>query len=224
VTITDTSGPFVVTQPNSTVIWSGNSTQTVTWNVANTTAAPVSCANVEIDLSTDGGNTFPTVLLASTPNDGSEPVTVPNTPTSQARIQVACVGNIFFDISDANFTIVADDGLPAPTLASISPTSGPIAGGTAVTLTGTAFVNSGTGATVLFGATAATSVTFNSATSLTAIAPAHAAGTVAVTVTNPDTRNATLNGAFQYFDHSGMLIFLDGFESGDTSLWSGVTP
>jgi Metallo-peptidase family M12B Reprolysin-like/IPT/TIG domain len=224
VTINAAAGPFAVTQPNTALSWFGNSTQAVTWNVANTTAAPVSCANVAITLSTDGGNTFPTTLLAATANDGSEPVTIPNTPTSQARIQVACVGNIFFDISDANFTIVADDGLPAPTLASISPTSGPIAGGTTVTLTGTGFVNSGTGTTVLFGATAATSVTFNSATSLTATAPAHAAGTVAVTVTNPDTRNASLSGAFQYFDHSGMLIFLDGFESGDTSLWSGVTP
>jgi hypothetical protein len=213
VTVNAAAGPFAVTQPNTAVSWSGNSTQTVTWNVAGTTAAPVSCANVAITLSTDGGNTFPTTLLASTANDGSEPVTIPNTPTSQARIQVSCVGNVFFDISDANFTIVA-----APTLTSVSPTSGPITGGTAVTLTGTGFVS---GATVLFGATAATSVTFNSATSLTAITPAHALGTVAVTMTNPNTQSATLNGAFQYIAN---LIFENGFESGDTSPWSGVTP
>ncbi len=217
VTISGDAGPFIVTQPNSSVTWSGNSTQTVSWLVANSTAAPVSCANVEIDLSTDGGNTFPTVLLASTPNDGTERVTIPNTPTGLGRIRVSCVGNIFFDISDANFSINPDDGLPAPTLSSISPTSGPIAGGTVVTLTGTGFVN---GATVYFGVAQATSVTFNSATSLTATSPAYSAGTADVTVTNPDFKNAVLSGAFQFFDHSGMLIFRDGFESGDTSLWS----
>ena len=41
----------------------------MTWNVANTTAAPVSTANVEIALSVDGGYTFPYILAASTPND-----------------------------------------------------------------------------------------------------------------------------------------------------------
>jgi hypothetical protein len=37
----------------------------------------VNTANVKVSLSTDGGNTFPTVLLASTPNDGSQIVTHP---------------------------------------------------------------------------------------------------------------------------------------------------
>jgi hypothetical protein len=58
-------------------------------------------------LSTDGGNTFPTVLLASTPNDGSEAVPVPNQQSTQARIKVEAIGNVFYDMSDANFTIAA---------------------------------------------------------------------------------------------------------------------
>jgi hypothetical protein len=107
VTVSNTSGPFAVTAPNTAVSWPGNSTQTITWSVANTTAAPVSCANVKISLSTDGGLTFPTVLVASTPNDGSEVVTIPNTPTTTARVKIEAVGNIFFDISNANFTITA---------------------------------------------------------------------------------------------------------------------
>lgn len=105
VTVSNTSGPFAVTAPNTNVTWAGNSSQTVTWSVANTTAAPVSCANVKISLSTDGGLTFPTVLVASTPNDGSEAVTIPATPGSAARIKIESVGNIFFDISNTNFTI-----------------------------------------------------------------------------------------------------------------------
>ncbi|SKA37273.1 Por secretion system C-terminal sorting domain-containing protein [Chitinophaga eiseniae] len=113
ITVSNTSGPFTVTAPNTNVSWAGNSSQTVTWNVANTTAAPVSTANVKISISTDGGNTFST-LVASTPNDGSEAVTIPNTPTTTARIKVEAVGNIFFDISNTNFTITAGSGCAAP--------------------------------------------------------------------------------------------------------------
>ena len=107
VTVSNTSGPFAVTSPNTNITWNASSSATVTWSVNNTTAAPVSCANVNILLSTDGGNTFSTTLLANTPNDGSEIITVPNTAGTTNRIKVESVGNIFFDISNANFTIGA---------------------------------------------------------------------------------------------------------------------
>ncbi len=101
------STPFTVTVPNGGESYPGSSTQTVTWNVAGTNTAPVSVANVRILLSTDGGLTYPTVVLASTPNDGSESVTIPNIATTQARIKVEALDNIFFDISNANWTITA---------------------------------------------------------------------------------------------------------------------
>ncbi|MCF6407203.1 T9SS type A sorting domain-containing protein [Chitinophaga filiformis] len=113
VTVTNSSGPFSVTAPNTAVSWAGNSSQTITWNVANTTASPVSCANVKISISTDGGTTFST-LVASTPNDGSEVVTIPNTPSTTARIKIEAVGNIFFDISNANFTITSGSSCASP--------------------------------------------------------------------------------------------------------------
>jgi hypothetical protein len=103
------SGPFAVTAPNTGLTWTGTSTQTVTWTVNGTDAI---AANVSILLSTDGGLTFPTVLQAATPNDGSQTVTVPNTPTTTARIKVQASGNIFFDISNVNFTITP--GGPPP--------------------------------------------------------------------------------------------------------------
>jgi hypothetical protein len=83
----------------------------------------------------------------------------------------------------------------APTISTVSPTTGTTAGGTVVTITGTGFQS---GATVTFGGTAASSVTFNSSTKLTATAPAHAAGSVSVVVTNPGGLNATKNPAYFY--------------------------
>ena len=106
VTVSTASGPFIVTAPNTAVTWTSGTTQAVTWNVASTTALPVSCANVKISLSIDGGNTFPIIIKASTPNDGIDSIIVPNNPTTLARIKVEAVGNIFYDISNVNFTII----------------------------------------------------------------------------------------------------------------------
>lgn len=105
------AGPFLVTSPNTNVTWNTPYPQTVTWNVANTNAATVNCATVDILLSTDGGNNFSTVLVSGTPNDGSQQVTLPNVNTTTARIKVRAVGNIFFDISNTNFTMSTATGI-----------------------------------------------------------------------------------------------------------------
>ncbi len=79
-----------------------------------------------------------------------------------------------------NATSSADQYLfGAPSLTGVSPTSGPVAGGNTVTITGTGFVAD---ARVIFGSTAAGSVTHVSPTELTAVAPAESAGTVNVRV------------------------------------------
>lgn len=116
VTSVSTAGPFAITSQNSSATIAGGSVQTVTWDVASTTAAPISCANVKISLSADGGNTYPFILAASVPNNGSANVTIPNTAnvaTTQGRIKVEAVGNIFFDVSDANLTITSTNTAPA---------------------------------------------------------------------------------------------------------------
>jgi len=84
---------------------------------------------------------------------------------------------------------------PAPTVTAISPATGPAGGGTPVTITGTGFL---TGATVTFGGTSATGVTVVSGTSITATAPAHAAGAVNIVVTNTDSLNGTLSNGYTY--------------------------
>ena len=165
-TTTATAGPFVLTAPNSAVTWTGGAAQVVTWNVAATTNAPVSCAQVNIRLSLDGGLTYPTVLAANVPNTGSAVVLAPSPATAQtqARLMVEAANNYFFDISNTNFTISAP--APGPTISSFTPTGG--LAGTVVTVLGSNF----TGATqVTFNGVAATAFTVNSATQLTVTAP-----------------------------------------------------
>ncbi|MGZ5023629.1 MAG: reprolysin-like metallopeptidase, partial [Chthoniobacterales bacterium] len=112
VTTVATGSAFAVTAPNTSVTFAGGSQQTVTWNVAGTDVNGINCANVKISLSTDGGNTFPTILASSIPNNGSAIVTIPQIATVQGRIKVEAVGNIFFDISDADFTSTSNNNAP----------------------------------------------------------------------------------------------------------------
>lgn len=108
VTFNAASGPFRVTSQNTAGITWTNSPQTITWNVANTTAAPVSTANVNILLSTDGGLTYPIVLAANTPNDGTEVITVPGVVSSTCRVMVEAVGNIFLAVNSMQFAVEGD--------------------------------------------------------------------------------------------------------------------
>ncbi len=103
---TNTAGPFTVTSQSSNVTWDSGENATVTWNVANTNVAPVNTDNVDIYLSIDGGQNFDTLIVAGTPNDGSQLITVPNvTATTQARIMVIGSDNVFFNVNSTNFTI-----------------------------------------------------------------------------------------------------------------------
>jgi uncharacterized protein (TIGR03382 family) len=83
----------------------------------------------------------------------------------------------------------------APSLATVAPPSGPIAGGTLITLSGTGFAE---GATITVGSAAATDVVIVSDVLARAVVPAHAAGAVDVVLTNDDMQTATLDNGFTY--------------------------
>jgi len=117
-------GPFLV--GNVTGEQTGGASLAVTWSVANTDLAPVSTTQVNILISLDGGYTFET-LLANTPNDGAQSVTLPDIDTSRARIKIEAAngtgiaaGNTYFDITDGNFQIDAG-GTPVTVTVSLAP-------------------------------------------------------------------------------------------------------
>jgi hypothetical protein len=109
VTVDATKGPLSVTSPNTAITLAAGASHTITWAVNSTNALS---ANVKILLSIDGGGSFPFVLIASTPNDGSQSINFPaNIPaTTTARIIVASNNSTtaeFFDASNVNFSITS---------------------------------------------------------------------------------------------------------------------
>lgn len=111
VTVEDVA-PFVVTEPNVSVTWGVGTTHTVSWDVGSTTNGTINCQNVNILLSTDGGLRYPITLASSTPNDGTQDIVIPNNMSSTCRIMVEAADNIFYNITEVNFTIAAADGSP----------------------------------------------------------------------------------------------------------------
>jgi len=120
ITVSGTAGPFLMTAPNTNVTWTAGTIETVTWNVAGTDSNGVNAKFVDIYLSTNGGTDFPILLASKVPNDGSELVTVPNVPGTQNRVIVRAFENIFFDASNANFTIVAPEATFAPAFTGVA--------------------------------------------------------------------------------------------------------
>lgn len=119
VAVDNSGGPFRTTAPNGGEDLNAvTQPQTpVTWNPAATPYAPIGVAEVAILLSTDGGLSFPHTLVAATPNDGSEVINLPKTlSTTQGRIMVQALGNLFFDISDNDFSLNAPTRCSSPNL------------------------------------------------------------------------------------------------------------
>jgi reprolysin-like metallo-peptidase family M12B len=108
VEVLDTGKPFKVIDPATPVIWKMGTAQTLRWDVAGTSKAPINCTKVDLHLSINGGYDFLEEALASeVPNSGSARVKLPvlNAGTSRARIRVSCSDNVFFALSPVDFTL-----------------------------------------------------------------------------------------------------------------------
>jgi len=107
-TVDNDSGPFEITSFNSSETISLDSVD-ITWDVANTDIAPVSCTEVDISLltfNTTKTTYSETMLTQNVTNNGSASVTLPDSSNSKARFKIQCSDNIFYDISDADLVIL----------------------------------------------------------------------------------------------------------------------
>lgn len=117
---------------------------------------------------------------ASSPNftlvdDNQITAVVPGGGAATVHITVTTPGGTSATSAADQYTYLA-----VPSVTGISPSGGPLAGGSSVVITGTDFTPT---SLVSFGSTQAGSVTFNSPTQVTAVSPANSAGTYDVTVT-----------------------------------------
>ncbi|MCX5702217.1 MAG: hypothetical protein NTW64_04490 [Candidatus Omnitrophica bacterium] len=102
-------GKFTITSPNGGQDWVVGTSQNITWDTVG------SVENVKLEYSTDGGTTYPNVIIASTPNAGTYGWSVPNSICNTAKVKVSDVNNDqAFDISDNNFKIRGAFTITAP--------------------------------------------------------------------------------------------------------------
>ncbi|WP_207396510.1 reprolysin-like metallopeptidase [Bremerella alba] len=105
ITVVDTGTPFQFIDPNPGETLTGGAAFNFTWDVAGTNAGQINAQNVRITMSIDGGLTFSETVVDSTSNDGSEELTVPNVASDQVRFRIEAIGNVFYDITNANLTV-----------------------------------------------------------------------------------------------------------------------
>lgn len=114
-----------VTAPNEAVTLTIGSPHDITWSAADASGVTA----VDLAYSTDGGATFPNVIVTGIANSGSYGWTVPNDPTTTARVRVTAhdpFGNAGSDVSDEDFTIqnasgVGEEPVTALELAPVQP-------------------------------------------------------------------------------------------------------
>ena len=123
ITVSGSAGPFSLLSPNGGEVV--GESKTIRWDVSQTDQAPINASQVEILLSTNGGVSFDT-SLGLTDNDGLASVSFPGgIQSSSARIMIRAKDNIFYDVSDANFTLDSDKPVPpAPTDTTLTPLDG----------------------------------------------------------------------------------------------------
>jgi hypothetical protein len=114
--LTVSGDPFFITSPNGGEVFGEGCVIPTTWTVGGGSVAN----SVNLDFSSNGGNTF-SPLFGPTANDGAASPIAPCTQTGQARLKASGVGNIFFDVSNNNFSVV-----PTPPESSIDAMGGAV--------------------------------------------------------------------------------------------------
>jgi hypothetical protein len=93
---------ITITSPNTPLTWYAYSTYQITWSAPNLTTA----ANVKLEYSINGGNTWNTIVNAVAVSPGTYSWTIPNIASNQCRIRISKTDDATIsDISDVNFTI-----------------------------------------------------------------------------------------------------------------------
>ncbi len=180
-------------------ISNGQPTGTLSAGTTQTTLSLTTNENATCKYATTAGTPYASMSnVFSTTGGTSHSTTVTGLTNGQTYNYYCRCSDVRGNVDGSDYVItfsIAATSPPAPTVGSVAPSSGSTSGGTAVTITGTNFVS---GAAVSLGGTPASGVTVVSSTSVTATTPAHAAGSVNVVVTNPDTQSGTLTNGFTY--------------------------
>ena len=106
-TVAENSSAFeIISQAETGIIWKTGGNEIIEWNVGNTNIAPINTEAVSIYLSLDGGLNFDYLLAENIPNSGKTTIVVPeNLETTEARLKIVPVGNIYFSVNTVNFEI-----------------------------------------------------------------------------------------------------------------------
>jgi hypothetical protein len=182
---------------------------TLSWGAANDAETPSQSLtyNLRVGTTSDAENRKPGMSIIGGSDDGMRLVPamgnvqlnrtwkfawLPNGSYywSVQAVDTAYAGSVWSE--EGTFLV----GLPAPTVSSITPSSGPVAGNTQVSVTGTGFQ---VGATVSFDGTSGAGIVILSETEIECFTPPHAAGAVDVVVTNTDSKQGTLLDGFTYY-------------------------
>ncbi|TAM83909.1 MAG: hypothetical protein EPN47_03610 [Acidobacteria bacterium] len=180
-------------------------------NSTSSTGISVSGASPAVGPTTGGtvvaitGTGFQTGAAVAFGGSKSSAVTVASSTQINAMSPPGSAGTVAITVTDSS---AQSASLPSaftyssgPAVSSISPNTGPVTGGTSVTILGSGFQS---GASVAFGGIAATSVTLVSPTQIQAVSPLSPAGTVTIAVTNSDTQSGALASAFTYYHTVGL--------------------
>jgi hypothetical protein len=184
---------------STTVVVNPNPDATIT---AAASVVSGSTGNAASVANAGAGATYNWSIINGTITAGTGTTNITYTAGAAGTLTLQCIVTTSAGCSDTkskNVTVTS-----AVTVTSVVPPAGKTTGGKNVTVNGTSFVS---GATITFGGSLATNVVFVNSTKLTAKTPAHAAGFVNVTVTNPNTSNGTLVNGYKYvsqqFDANG---------------------